>query len=103
MVEGFDELIANTRFIKGGNEMNSLTSIPNIGEVLAQKLIDVGINSPENLIEVGSKEAFIRIKHADDSACINMLYALEGAIQGVRWHSLSDETKRELKQFFKAL
>jgi DNA transformation protein len=28
------------------------------------------------------------------------LSALEGAIQGVRWHHLSDETKADLKAFY---
>ncbi len=30
-----------------------------------------------------------------------MLCALEGAIQGIRWHGLSKERKEELKQFLK--
>jgi DNA transformation protein len=30
-----------------------------------------------------------------------MLYAIEGAIQGIRWHDLEDSRKRELKEFFR--
>jgi DNA transformation protein len=28
------------------------------------------------------------------------LCSLEGAIQGVRWHNLDDETKKSLKEFY---
>ncbi|WP_372481128.1 TfoX/Sxy family DNA transformation protein [Clostridium tagluense] len=28
------------------------------------------------------------------------LYALEGAVQGIRWHNLSGEIKDELKEFY---
>ena len=31
----------------------------------------------------------------------NIAAKLEGAIQGVRWHYLDDETKASLKQFYK--
>lgn len=29
------------------------------------------------------------------------LSALEGAIQGVRWHDLDQDTKKSLKEFYK--
>jgi len=77
-----------------------LTEMPNIGKEARKKLIAVGIDTPEKLIEVGSKEAFIRIKTIDNTACFSMLQGLEGAIQGVRWHHLPDSTKKDLKEFF---
>lgn len=80
-----------------------LTSLHNIGENLAEKLKMVGIVSPHILKSIGSENAFIRIKAIDHSACINMLYALEGAIQGVRWHKLEIARINELKSFFKQL
>lgn len=82
--------------------MNKLSEMPNIGEVLEKVLIDVDIESPEKLKEIGSKEAFIRIKTIDNTACLNKLYALEGAIQGMRWHGLSQQCKDDLKEFFKS-
>jgi len=80
--------------------MGLLSAAPNIGKELEQQLNQVGIETAEQLVQVGSKEAWLRIKAIDDSACINRLYALEGAIQGIRWHHLSDEIKQELKAFF---
>lgn len=81
--------------------MKALTEMPNVGKVLAQKLIEVDINTPNELISTGSENAFIRIRTVDPGACIDMLYALEGAIQGIRWHSLSPGRKEELTAFFR--
>ncbi|NYT03137.1 MAG: TfoX/Sxy family protein [Candidatus Methanofastidiosa archaeon] len=80
-----------------------LTEMPNIGKEVSKKLIAVGIDTPEKLIELGSKEAFIRIKSIDDTACFSMLQGLEGAVQGIRWHHLPDPIKKDLKQFFDSL
>jgi DNA transformation protein len=74
--------------------------MPNIGKELEKKLLVVDISSPEELLKLGSREAFLRIRNIDDSACYNMLCALEGAIQGIRWHGLSPEVKTELKEYF---
>ena len=50
--------------------------------------------------KVGSREAWLRILERDPSACLMRLSALEGAIQGIRWHHLSRETKESLKEFY---
>lgn len=83
--------------------MANLTSMPNIGAVLEQKLKEVGIDTPEQLREVGSREAFLRIRDRDVSACYNMLCGLEGAIQGIRWHNLSVEDKTRLKELYASI
>lgn len=77
-----------------------LTQLPNIGKVVAEKLIQVGITSPEELKALGTEQAFIRLLTVDDTACLSELQAIEGAIQGIRWHNLSKERKEELKEFF---
>jgi len=79
---------------------NDLTTLPNIGKVLAKKLEIVGIDTVEKLQSIGSENAFIRLKTIDSEACINSLCALEGAIQGIRWHNLDKCKKEELKVFF---
>jgi len=83
--------------------VNRLSDLPNIGAALEEKLKRVGIETIEKFKNVGSKEAFLRIKTLDDGACVNTLYALEGAMQGIRWHYLSEEDKRELKSFFQSI
>ena len=80
--------------------MGELSKLPNIGKVVEKQLNDVGINTVDELINIGSKEAWLKIKEVDDSACLNRLMALEGAIQNIRWHNLSDEDKKNLKDFY---
>lgn len=84
--------------------MNSLTQLPNIGKTLADKLNAVGINTLEELKEMGSENAIVKIATLENNGvCLNMLYALEGAIQGIRWHGLEQHKKQELKAFYNRL
>jgi DNA transformation protein len=83
--------------------MVQLSKLPNIGNKLEDQLIEVGIETVDQLKQIGSKQAWLNIKAIDPSACINLLCALEGAIQGVRWHYLSDEVKDELKELYNAV
>ena len=78
-----------------------LNELPNIGKTLEQRLTEVGITNPAQLKETGAENAFLRLAVDDKSACYNMLCALEGAIQGIRWHQLSKERKNELKEFLR--
>lgn len=84
-------------------QYNNLCSLPNIGKTLADKLKNVGVNTPDILLSTGSENTFIKLKTVDSGACINMLYALEGAIQGIRWHDLDKNRMSELKEFFDRL
>ena len=68
--------------------MTTLTELPNIGSTLAEKLEKIGVSSISALSELGSVEAVIKIGETDSSTCCSMLYALEGAIQGIRWHAI---------------
>lgn len=79
--------------------MGELSKLHNIGKVLEKQLNEVGINSIENLREIGSKKAWIKIKNIDESACLNRLCALEGAIRNIRWHDLDESIKKDLKEF----
>jgi DNA transformation protein len=83
--------------------MSELSKLPNIGAVIEKQLIAVGISTPQELIDAGSKDAFMRIRLKDATACLNMLYAIEGAVQGVRWHSLPDTVKSDLRCFYNGL
>jgi TfoX C-terminal domain len=78
-----------------------LSHLPNIGKELEKKLIQAEIDSPEKLLDQGSEIAFLRIKTLyPEDVCINMLYALEGAVHGVRWHGLDKDVKQNLRQFY---
>lgn len=80
--------------------MGELSKLPNIGKVVEEQLNQVGIYTEEELKEVGAKQAWLRIQQIDESACIHRLLALEGAIQGIKKTMLSDERKKELKEFY---
>lgn len=80
--------------------MGELRELPNIGKELERQLIQVNITSYEQLKKTGSKQAWLKIKEIDPSACINRLYGLEGAIQKIRKSELSPEIKAELKEFY---
>ena len=79
---------------------NELTTLPNIGPTLADRLAQADIHNYDDLAAIGSIEAVLRIKEASLDACYNMLYALEGGIQGVRWHSIPKEERAQLKAEF---
>jgi DNA transformation protein len=80
--------------------MGKLSNLPNIGKNTEQQLNDVGIYSAEQLIKKGSKQAWLKIKEIDPSACIHRLYGLEGAIRGIRKAELPDDVKTDLKEFY---
>lgn len=80
--------------------MSSLTALANIGPKLEAQLKKAGITTADQLRAAGSRQAWLRIKANDPSACLMRLSTLEGAIQGVRWHDLDDKTKSDLKAFY---
>jgi DNA transformation protein len=82
--------------------MEDLTKLPNIGKVLAAKLNAIGVTSYQDLADLGSVETVLKLDETEKDACYNMLYALEGAVQGIRWHALSKETRVQLKAEFDA-
>ncbi len=73
--------------------------MPNIGKEMASKLKSVEIYTAEELIKIGAKEAFFRLKTKYPQVCLVHLYTLEGAIQNIELHFLSEETKADLKKF----
>ncbi len=81
--------------------MGELGKLVNIGVVIEEQLNSVGITSYDELKEIGSKEAWLKIRAIDSSACLHRLCALEGAIQGVKKSLLSQESKADLQDFYR--
>lgn len=89
-------------FLEGARievNMAELTSMMNIGKEMEKKLTAVGIDSSEKLTELGAKEAFSKLKEAYPQVCLVHLYTLEGAIHNIEFNCLSEDKKRELKEF----
>jgi len=78
--------------------MADLTQLPNIGKTLAAELENIGVTTREELTEIGSVETARRVAKNRSGACYNLLFALEGAIRGVRWHSLPKPDRETLKR-----
>lgn len=79
--------------------MPELTSLRNIGKEIEKKLKSVGINSAEDLKQIGSKEVFFRLKVRYPKVCLVHSYTLQGAVDNIEYNQLSEETKQELKKF----
>ena len=80
--------------------VGELSKLPNIGKVLESQLNEIGIKTVAELEEIGSRKSWLAIKENDPTACYNRLCSIEGAIQRTRWHNLSDNEKKSLKDFF---
>jgi len=83
--------------------MSQLSKLPNVGKTLEKRLLEIGVNDAEGLKEIGSKEAFVRLYLHEGDTCFSTFCALEGAIQGIRWHNISDDKRQELKKFFESI
>ena len=83
--------------------MTKLSESLNIGKVLELKLENVGISSLEELKKVGSEEAFARVKQIDKNAGRSILFAIDGAVQGVKWHEIPEDRKNKLRDYFNEL
>lgn len=84
--------------------MSELSKLPNVGKVLEENLLAVGIVTPEQLREIGAEEAFRRIRlRRDPTACLHMLYGIQGAILGIPDKLLPVEIKQELKVFLHSI
>ena len=81
-------------------QMTELTTLKNIGEMMDEKLKSVGISTAEQLKEIGSKEAFTRLKKKypnDKAMSLVHLYVLEGAITDTEYNQLPENVKASLK------
>ncbi len=78
--------------------MSDLEALPNIGSALAGRLHTAGIIDADTLRRFGSVAALLKIGAAGHPGCYNMLFALEGAIRGIRWHDIPANERSWLKE-----
>jgi DNA transformation protein len=84
--------------------LGKLSELPNVGKVLEENLLAIGIKTPEQLRQMGAEEVFLRIRlQCDPGACLHMLYGIQGAILGIPDKFLPAQDKQELKTFFNSL
>ena len=78
--------------------MKNLSELPNIGNAVANQLKQVGILDEDDLKSIGAEQAWLKIQQIDKTACINKLYALEGAISGIKKNFIAKRKKRSIKR-----
>lgn len=78
--------------------MTELEALPNLGPALAAALRAAGIDDAEQLREVGSERAWVRVHPRFD--CLHSLLALEAAVQGIPKRELDEATRLRLKQVY---
>lgn len=83
--------------------MEELKGMPNVGKITIKRLKNVGITTGDELISLGSKEVYKKLLAYEGDTCLDTLYGLEGAVEGIRWCNLSDNTKKDLKSFFREI
>ena len=71
----------------------------NIGAAMKQKLNTIDVHSAEDLIKLGSRDAFLLLKAAYPEVCLVHLYTLQGAIDNVPFNMLPQDVKGSLKAF----
>lgn len=75
---------------------DQLLDLINLGAASVNILRAVGINSYQDLHDVGAVEAYCRMKSRGIHVSKVMLYALQGALLNVHWNDLAPEMKASL-------
>ena len=69
----------------------------NLGPVSKRWLAEVGVADLEDLRREGVVETYLRVRDLWDGASLNLLYALEGAVEDISWQEVTPERKRQLR------
>lgn len=86
----------NTSMNNGNLAQSELLGLKNLGMASVNILQAIGVNTYEDLAEMGPVRAYCRIKARGIHVSKVMLYALQGALMDVHWNELSAEMKAEL-------
>lgn len=73
-----------------------LEELRNLGPASVRWLLAAGIADARELAALGPVAAFLRVKVAGGKPSLNLLYAIAGALEGVRWDRLSPERRAAL-------
>lgn len=81
---------------------DELQELRNLGKTSAQWLHAVGIHSAADLRRLGAVNAYRAVRTRGFRASKVLLYAIEGALQGIHWSDLPAERKEALNKAFNA-
>lgn len=74
----------------------SLGDAQSLGPKSEQMLSDAGIETLNELRQLGSVEAFARVREHHPEASLNLLWALESALTGETWQEVSRNHRTSL-------
>lgn len=78
---------------------DSILALKNLGPATARMLAEIDITTQNELRNLGSVEAYRRLKFRFGTAVtLNALYALEAALQDRHWLSLTPAERMDLKR-----
>jgi DNA transformation protein len=74
-----------------------LRALQGLGPKSEEWLTEVGINTPEDLREVGAVRAYLKLKkECSVNPSLNFLYAMVGAIEERNWRDIAKHEKGRL-------
>lgn len=80
----------------------SIVELPNLGPKSAAMMADAGIACLADLERLGSVKAYVLTKQYH-RVSLNLLYAIEGALCGMHWASISRQERARLAMEAEAL
>lgn len=85
------------------HQRNRLKDLPNLTFQLEVLLFEAGITNEETLRALGARESWLKMRAKNKALSIKVLFALEGAIEGLHEAALPAGIRRELTEWFNAL
>ncbi|HAS6254864.1 TPA: TfoX/Sxy family protein [Vibrio vulnificus] len=73
-----------------------IRDLQGLGPKSEQMLQSVGINTPQQLRDLGPIRAYLCVREAQPKASLNLLYALVGALEGEHWLQVAKQRRWEL-------
>ena len=77
-----------------------VSKLDNIGQTVAKKLAEIGIQTEKDLKKIGAARAYRWLAERDANRHLPVcyyLYSLEGAIQNRHWNDFSETEKAKLR------
>jgi DNA transformation protein len=74
----------------------NIADLPNFGPKSQQMLARAGINSIEQLRELGAVRAYVQVKRSGACSSLNLLWAMEGALSGRHWQNVAKHDRLSL-------
>lgn len=77
--------------------VDELAALPGLGPASARWLVEVGVETYDDIDRLGSVEVYRRLRAARGGISLNMLFALESLLLGCHWRDLPADRKAVLR------